>query len=235
VAATEPDRDPSILPGVEGSETAHAAHWDDPGRAIGFSDAVFAIVITLLVLDLPPPEGEPGHMLADLLHQWPSYLAYVASYLVVGVAWTNHRAVFHRIRRMNWGLYWVNLAVLFGTGLLPFPTTMVARAMGGNNLADERTAVALYAAVGTLATLSWVLFLHYVSRHPELLADDDDHAFFRGHRTRAVMGAVLYVVAGLLGSLVAPKLALALFVLAPIFYALTSEGLPRWPGRRRGA
>ena len=173
-------------------------------------------------------------MLPDLLAQWPSYLAYVASYLVIGVVWTTHRAVFHHIRRMDRGLYWVNLGVLFATGLLPFPTAMVARAMGTGNLADERTAVALYAGLGTLVTLSWAYFFHYVSRRPTLLAHDDDDAYFVSHRTRARFGTVTYVGAALLGVLVAPNLALAIFVLEPIFYALTSEGLPGWPSRKRG-
>jgi len=235
VAATEPDRDPSIRPAEDRTDGGHASHWDDPHRATGFSDAVFAIIITLLVLDLPPPEGEPGQMLPDLLAQWPAYLAYVASYLTVGVVWINHRATFHHILRMDWGLYWLNLGVLFGTGLLPFPTAMVARAFGTGNFTDERTAVGLYALVAILGTLSWLLFWHYLSGHPEVLAHDEDAAFFARQRTRAVVGAVFYVSAGLLGSLIAPKLALAIFVLAPIFYALTSEGRPGWPGMRRGS
>ena len=231
---TKPDQ-PQVLPAApEGSDSGHASHWDDPHRATGFSDAVFAIIITLLVLELPPPEGEPGHMLADLLAQWPAYLAYVASYLTIGVVWMNHRAVFHHIRRMDWGLYWVNLGVLFGVGLLPFLTAMVARAMGNGNLADQQAAVGLYALIAAVATLSWVLFLSYVSGHPELLAHDEDPTFFVGRRTRVVVGTVTYVGAGLLGSLVAPKLGLVIFVLAPIFYALTSEGPPGWPGRGRG-
>jgi uncharacterized membrane protein len=202
---------------------------------MAFSDAVFAIIITLLALDLIPPEREPGHLLSGLVDQWPTYVAYVASYLTIGVAWTNHRAVFHHIRRMDWGLYWVNLAVLFATGVLPFPTAVLAGAFGAGNRDDERTAVVLYAAIGTVATLSWLLFWHYLSGHPELLAHDEDHAFFASERTRAVVGTALYVGAGLLGFLVSPALALTIFVLLPIFYALTSEGLPRWPGVRRGS
>ena len=235
MGVTGPGRDRSTSPAEEASDGGHASHWDDPHRATGFSDAVFAIIITLLVLDLPPPEGEPGQMLADLLARWPAYLAYVASYLTVGVVWTNHRATFHHIRRMDWGLYWLNLGVLFGTGLLPFPTAMLARAFGTGNLADERTAVGLYVVISILGTVGWLLFWHYLSGHPELLAHDEDAAFFARERTRAVTGAAVYVVAGLLGVLMAPKLALAIFVLAPIFYALTSEGLPRWPGIGRGS
>ena len=205
MGVTGPGRDRSTSPAEEASDGGHASHWDDPHRATGFSDAVFAIIITLLVLDLPPPEGEPGQMLADLLARWPAYLAYVASYLTVGVVWINHRATFHHIRRMDWGLYWLNLGVLFGTGLVPFPTAMVARAFGTRNLADQQTAVALYAVIGILGTLSWLLFWQYLSGHPELLAHDEDAAFFASQRTRAVAGAVVYVGAGLLGVPRGPK------------------------------
>jgi uncharacterized membrane protein len=238
MGASGPDRDQATTSAENEAESGHAARWADPVRAIAFSDAVFAIIITLLVLDLLPAEGPPGQLLSGLLGQWPTYVAYVASYLIVGVVWTNHNAVFHHIRRMDWALYWLNLAVLFGTGLLPFPTAVVARAMGTGNPADERTAVGLYALIATLATLSWLLFFHYLSRHPEVLKHDDDGAFFARERLRAVAGAVGYIGAGLLGVLYSPALALAIFVLLPIFYGLTSErlaGVPGWTGSRRGA
>ena len=213
MGVTGPGRDRSTSPAEEASDGGHASHWDDPHRATGFSDAVFAIIITLLVLDLPPPEGGRPHAVGP-----PGPVAGLP-----GLG----RLLPHR--------YWVNLTVLFGTGVLPFPTAMVARAMGTGNLADERTAVALYAVIGIFGTLSWLLFWQYLSRHPELLTHDEDAAFFASQRSRAVAGAVVYVGAGLLGSLVAPKLALAIFVLAPIFYALTSEGLSGWIGSRRGS
>ncbi|MET1087178.1 MAG: TMEM175 family protein, partial [Arthrobacter sp.] len=64
----------------------------DTSRAEAFSDAVIAIVITLLVLELTPPETEPGGLLAGLLGQWPTYLAYAASYIYLAVIWLNHKA-----------------------------------------------------------------------------------------------------------------------------------------------
>lgn len=66
----------------------------DTNRAEAFSDAVIAIVITLLVLELTPPETEPGELLAGLLGQWPTYLAYAASYIYLAVIWLNHKSAF---------------------------------------------------------------------------------------------------------------------------------------------
>lgn len=216
--------------GAEESTDRQATRWSDPSRTIAFSDGVFAIIITLLVLDLVPPDWPPGRLLASLMERWPTYAAYLASYLLVGVAWINHAAAFRHIRWMDRGLNWTNLAVLFTTGLLPFPTAVLAQAMGAGNLADERSAVALYGALGALTTLSWLLFFQYLSRHPALLVDIAEQAFFPGER--AAIGIVAYLGGGILGVVVSPLLALAIFVGLPIFYALTSEGLPVWRGKR---
>jgi uncharacterized membrane protein len=191
VGVTEFNRHRTHSPAVDRSEDEHNGPWADPGRTITFSDGVLAIIITLLVLELRPPASETGELLAGLLNQWPSYLAYIASYLYVGVAWTNHKAVFRHIRGMTPALQWLNLAVLFTIGLLPFPTAVVAGAVGAGDRADEQIAVGLYAVIGTLTCLSWLLIFHYLSRHPEVLRHEDDNAFFATERVRAVVGAVL--------------------------------------------
>jgi hypothetical protein len=134
---------------------------------------------------------------------------------------------------MDRGLTWSNLAVLFTTGLLPFPTAVLAQAMGAGKLADEQVAVGLYGAMGALTSLSWLLFFRYMGRHPALLVDATEHVFFAGER--AALGSILYLGGGFLGVVVSPLLALAIFVSLPIFYALTSEGLPAWRGGKRGA
>lgn len=227
MGASETERRRLDAAAAEEAFGAQPMGWADRDRAVAFSDGVLAIIITLLVLDLRPPEGEPGQLLSRLLNQWPTYLAYIASYLYVGVAWTNHKAVFRHIRWMTPRLHWLNLFVLFTTGLLPFPTAVVAAAVDGGNRADEQAAVVLYAVIGTLLCLSWLLFFHYLSRHAEVLQHEDDDAFFAGERLRAVVGAVLYVGAGLLGYLLSPLLGLTIFIVLPIFYAISSEGLDR--------
>lgn len=215
----------------------------DTGRAEAFSDAVFAIIITLLVLDLRVPEIAAGRLLVGLLDQWPTYLAYVTSYLYVGVVWLNHKAVFTRIRAMDSGLHWANLGVLFTTALLPFPTAVMANAIEVSHPEDERTAVGLYSMIGTLLCVSWLVFFHYLSRHPELIEEHVSPGFFSGERIRAGIGVVLYAAGGLLGYLITPALALLIFLALPIFYAVTSHrllqvpiGVPRArPRKREGA
>ncbi|MFC0534061.1 TMEM175 family protein [Phytohabitans kaempferiae] len=197
----------------------------DTRRAEAFSDGVLAIIVTLLVLDLRVPDVEPGHLLPALLAQWPGYVAYVASYAYVAVVWLNHKAAFARVRETDRGFHWANLFVLFTTALLPFPTAVVSRALQEENTSDQRVAVALYALVGALLCLSWTVFFQYLARHDDLVAEAVDRPFFRGERLRALGGVILYGVAGVVGFLVAPLVALAVFVVLPVFYGATSAGI----------
>ncbi|MFC9635927.1 TMEM175 family protein [Streptomyces mirabilis] len=201
----------------------------DTGRAEAFSDGVLAIVITLLVLHLKPPPIASGGLLAQLLNQWPTYLAYVASYLYIAVVWLNHKAAFQRIKVMTRGLHWANLGVLFSTALLPWPTALVSEAIADGNPPDDRVAVGLYAIIGAMLWVSWMIFFHVLFRHPELLEDSVEETFFLGERLRAFAGALLYAAAGLVGVLTIPALALAIFVLLPLFYGITSHGYAQLP------
>lgn len=201
----------------------------DTGRALAFSDGVFAIIITVLVLDLRPPEAEPGRLFFGLLYQWPTYLAYLTSYLYVAVVWLNHKAAFTHVRTMDRGLHWANLGVLFTTALLPFPTAVISNTMRKGNLADEVTAVGLYALIGAVLCASWLAFFNYLSRHPALLHDYHDQQFFARESARAWFGLISYIVAGVFGYLLSPWVALAIFLLLPIFYGLTSHGLDYLP------
>ena len=90
------------------------------GRVEAFSDGVFAIAITLLVLEVKLPEVEGGHGLTTaLLHQWPSYVAYAVSFATIGIMWINHHAIFDRVRLVDRGLLYRNMFLLVPP---PWPT-----------------------------------------------------------------------------------------------------------------
>ncbi|WP_149084889.1 MULTISPECIES: TMEM175 family protein [Microbacterium] len=201
----------------------------DPGRAIAFSDAIIAIVITLLVLDLRPPRAEEGELLPALLEEWPTYLAYAGSYVYLAVIWLNHKAAFTRIREMDRGLQWANLGILATLALVPWPTAVIAETARTGNLTDERVAVALYALVGALLCSSWLVFFSYLARHPDLTKDDVDDAYFVHERPRALVGVALYLAAGVLGVVVHPLVASIIFLALPAFYGLTSHGHDHGP------
>jgi uncharacterized membrane protein len=92
-------------------------------RVEAFSDGVLAIIITIMVLELKPPEG---HDLADLVHATGAgLLTYLLSFVYVGIYWTNHHHMFHLVRRVTGGILWANLGLLFALSLFPFTTSWV--------------------------------------------------------------------------------------------------------------
>ena len=195
----------------------------DTRRVEAFSDGVFAIAITLLVLDLHVPAFDPGRLLHDLGHLWGAYIAYVSSFLYIGVIWLNHHNAFTRIHRIDWGLQWANLGLLFTTALLPFPTAVLSAALQSGATSDRRVAVVLYALIAGAMAATWLCLFHRLSHHPELTDGDDGAAFFGRERRRAWLGIGAYGVAACVG-LIYPIAALPFFLVLPIFYALTSEG-----------
>ena len=194
-----------------------------PARLEAFSDGVLAIAATLLVLDLRVPEFDAGGLLHDLVHLWGAYIAYVSSFLYIGVIWLNHHNAFTRIDRMDSGLQWANLSLLFTTALLPFPTAVLSAALQSGGTSDRRTAVVLYALLAGAMAATWLGLYHRLSRHPELSDGVDDAAFFAQERRRAWLGIASYGIAACVG-LIYPLAALPFFLALPVFYALTAEG-----------
>ncbi|MFC9324108.1 TMEM175 family protein [Kitasatospora sp. NPDC057015] len=199
----------------------------ETARAEAFSDGVLAIAVTILVLGLTDPPHEPGGLGRALLRQWPVYLGYLASFSYVAVIWLNHHQAFVRIRAMDRGLHAANLLLLFTTGALAFPTAVVSDALRSDASGpDARVAVLLYAVIAAGMCGSWILFYGHLHRHPELLDPDVESSYVVHGRLRSLGGAVAYLLAGAVGMLLSPLLALVVFIALPVFYFLTSEGLP---------
>jgi len=200
----------------------------ESSRVEGFSDNVLAVAITLLVLDLTF-RSSPGHVLADLLRQWPAYLAYLASFGLVGVIWVNHHQMFTRIAAVDTGLLWRNLALLLTVSVLPFPTAVLSNAFQHGNRFDERTASVFYALAVTLDSAAWLALYHYLFMNERLLTRRVSPAFFAGERRRALLGIASYLLAILI-ALWDPAVSLVILCALPVFYGVTSEG---WRGLRR--
>lgn len=192
-------------------------------RTTLFSDGVFAIAITILVLELRVPPHEPGQLLQALLHQWASLLGYVVSFIYIGIAWLNHEAVFARLRFVDLRLQWINLGILMTTALLPFPTGVLAEALGEGNLADQQTAVALYALTACLMSAAWLPIFTYLRDHPELVDDATPPAYFHLQRMRPWTGIGLYLSGAVVGAFY-PVIGLLLFMVMVLYHACTSEG-----------
>jgi TMEM175 potassium channel family protein len=212
------DRAPARTGGRLGRLTA-------TNRVEAFSDGVMAIAITLLVLELKvPTEVGDGQLLGALLARWPSYAAYVAAFLTIGIIWLNHHTLLTSIARFDTRLHWLNLFLLFTIATLPFPTALLADYVGQGGV-NASIAAAGYGLNATLMALPWSFVLRHLADHPELLEPgyraDDARAEIR----RGALGVPIYAAATLI-SFIQPLIALALYVAIAALYAVTSQGLP---------
>ena len=98
----------------------------ETSRVEAFSDGVFAIAITLLILDVHVPTSTQGHLGAALAKQWPTYAAFLISFAFIGIMWVNHHRLFNHIRRSDNRLLFLNLLLLLGVTVVPFPTALLA-------------------------------------------------------------------------------------------------------------
>ena len=162
-----------------------------PRRLEAFSDGVFAIAITLLVLETPVPSVDQGGLADALLDQWPVYAAYVVSFAIIGIIWINHHSVFGYIERVDRGLLFLNLNLLLWVALIPWPTSLLAEYMqsGGS---DERAAALVYASTMTLMGASFGGMWLYIAHRPGVGAVSRlQPAEVRARTRRFVVGAPL--------------------------------------------
>lgn len=200
-----------------------------PSRLEAFSDGVFAIVITLLVIEIRPPQvQEGGSLAAALARQWPSYAAYLVSFVSIGVMWMNHHRIFDQVRRVDGGLLVLNLNLLLWAALIPFPASVVAEYLrdGGE---PATTALALYGGVYLLAALSFSGLYAWVTRDDALLHRLPPREMVRASRRRFMLGIGAYLLAFGLSWVSAP-LALALHAAMALYYAFDQASVERPEG-----
>ena len=204
----------------------------EPSRVEVFSDGVFAIIITLLVLEIHRPVAAPGKLAEEIFKAWPAYLSYALAFLYLGIIWLNHHGVFQYIRKVNMTVTCINLGGLGLAALIPFPTGVMADAFRSGNLADEKAAVVLYALVAGLMSAAWLPVFPYLGRHPELLKPDVKAETVAAQVSRPIVGVLSYALAALTGWFIHPLCAIAFFVFMVAYHAVTSQGV-RPAGRKR--
>ena len=134
---------------MEHEPRAETAFFNSPERLGAFSDAVIAVIITIMVLELKPPEQAT---FAALLGLWPTALSYAVSYLFIAIIWINHHHLMRFVRRPTHGLIWLNFLHLFLVSLVPFATQWAAR----TELASA--AVVIWALVFVCVDLAYLAF-----------------------------------------------------------------------------
>ena len=203
----------------------HLAHLSTTSRVEAFSDGVMAIAITLLVLDLKLPSTTNvanGGLLDALLARWPTYAAYLAAFLTIGIIWLNHHTLIAKIARFDTRLHWLNLVLLLGVATLPFPTSLLAEYVGDGG-PNASVAAAAYGLCATLMALPWSFMWRQLRDHPELLEPGYGAAYASAEMTRGGIGVPIYMGATIV-SLFQPLLALALYVAIAALYAITFQG-----------
>lgn len=199
----------------------------ETNRLEAFSDGVFAIAITLLVLEIKvPPLGTA--LGAELLQLWPSYLAYIVSFLVIGAIWINHHAMFQHIVRVDRILLLLNVLYLMLIAFLPFPTAVLAEAFHRGT--DEPVAAAFYGGILTVIGLFVNAMWWYAARGYQLLSTHLTVEAAQQIGRQFLVGPIVYAIATVV-ALVVPWLSLSLYILLNVFYLLPRRGHGSAPSR----
>jgi uncharacterized membrane protein len=198
-------------------------------RIEALTDGVFAVAMTLLVLDIKVPELQPplatGELPLKLLALWPKFLSYLISFVILGVYWVGHHIQLSFIRRADRPLLWINVLFLLWVALVPFSTALLSE------YAKTRIAIAVYGA--NLIAIGLTLALHWwyattEARH----VDPDIHPHLvRGAMKRTLMAPVIYLIAIAL-SFVRAEMSLILYALVPLLYILPGRIDIHWGARR---
>jgi uncharacterized membrane protein len=189
-------------------------------RITAFSDGVFSIAITLLVLNLRipiVPQSElPGELLNQLGKQWPSLLSYILSFVIIGIYWIAHHNMFHYIKRSNRPFLWINILLLMCVAFIPFPAGLLGQ------YPQQRISVIIYASSLILTNLMLSLLWWYATSNHRLVDQDIDAHFVRTVNRRNMTAPVVYLVSiGL--SFLSPLASLIVFFLFPLYYIFPSH------------
>jgi uncharacterized membrane protein len=209
-------------------EDDEAADEEGVGRILALSDGVFAIAITLLILEIAVPATTSDAGLSKaLLRLWPHYLAYLISFVVIARFWVIHRQAFQLIARDDEVLVWLNLLLLLFVSFLPFPAAVLGQHAG------SPAAAVLYAIVVILASLTTAAYWWYASGRGGLLRPDAPRAQIRALRARGLSAPVLFTLS-LPVAVFAPYAAevvwILVFPLTRIVFVWFFEEKPEQPG-----
>jgi uncharacterized membrane protein len=183
-------------------------------RIKAFSDGVLAIIITIMVLELKAPHGES---LADLAQVWPTFLAYVLSFLYIGIYWNNHHHLFYAVEKVNGAVLWANIHLLFWLSLMPFATAWASETRFG------ATPMAVYGAVLIAAAIAYFILVLTLLR-----AQKGETALHRaiGADVKGKVSILLYAV-GIAASCSRPWLGGIVYVLVAAIWLVPDRRIER--------
>lgn len=185
-------------------------------RIEAFSDGIFAIAITLLVLTI----GQPANftdLTHSLLDEWPSFAAYVVSFFVIGIMWLNHHSIFSHFAHADRGLVYLNMVLLLTIAFLPYPTGVFGEALRQGQ--GQQVAAVVYSITMALNAYAWTALWLYASHKRRLLSTSFPEAERRPATVLFSIGVVAYTAA-LAVALINAYACLAFHALLAVYYAL---------------
>ena len=189
-------------------------------RIEAFSDGVFAIIVTLLVLEIHVPQVQDKDISAalgrSLLIMAPKFLSYILSFVIVCIWWVAHHHLFHILKRSDRGLLWLNSLFLLWLAFIPFPTALMGDFPG------ERVSVMCYGAVTTLAGVSFCLMRYYAFYVAKLVDQRIDRHLLKLAMLRSVLNPFLHSIAVLL-AFVDTRFSIALYIILPLMFFVPSK------------
>jgi uncharacterized membrane protein len=187
-------------------------------RLEAFSDGVFAIAITLLVLEIGVPHAEDGGLAAALSAQWPSYVAYAVSFAVIGIMWVNHHGLMGLVAYVDRPLLFLNLFLLMFVALMPWTTALLAEHLVAPT-SDSHIAAAIYSANGVMNAIGFNAIWRWIVRDAKLLHPHLDVERLRSRTRRFGVGLVIYPLTVALSFVSAP-VTLAVHGLIAAYYVV---------------
>lgn len=190
-------------------------------RVEAFSDGIFAIIVTLLVLEIKVPHigdhGSATDLTASLLSLFPKFISWIISFFTVAVIWVNHHKLFKQFRQLDHGIFWWNALLLLWTSFIPFPTAVLGDYPG------NPVSVVFYGVVMALMALSFTLMRWHVLRNAGILEETVSVPLFRkGTVLSLVFGPLLYL-AGVAGSWVHPYVSFAIYLAIPVYFIFSEN------------
>jgi uncharacterized membrane protein len=195
----------------------------ETGRLEAFSDGVIAIAITLLALEIHVPSAEEGALLASLIVQWPTYLAFLLSFATIGIMWINHHRLFTVIKRVDHNFLVLNTLLLLGITVVPFTSALLGEYIGHEG---EQVAAMVYSGVFVVISIFFNLMWLYAARHNWLDMTGENLRIVRITNRQYRLGPLYYLTALLL-ALISVPLSIGLNILLALYFALPANVVSR--------
>ncbi len=195
-----------------GSGASREERRRDPSRVLALTDGVFAIIITLLVLDIHVPELMAHETLGTAISDVrPSFVSFVIAFIVAAMQWVGHRDLFTLIRYIDRGIIWLNLLTLFAVCLLPFGSALLSRYY------EDPLALRVFGLILMGTSIARTAIWAYATQRPSLIHEPLDRASIRSGLALSVFPVAVYIIAFVIAG-VSPQASLAVYASGPVLY-----------------